>query len=335
MDDVPAGDEARLWLYGVARRVLANHRRGETRRGALADRLRAELTVWAGSHADQDRGAIRSAFQRLARELFEEIATAPIMTTEPTPGVLERYRHLPGRRSLPEPMRRRWITVPLAAGFAATALAVSWVLPGTLGLGPRQAAAFDITQEDGDYVIKVETLFADPEHYEAQLRDLGLNISVRLRPVSPSLEGSIITGSDDIETTQRAGVCGEWLRCPIELKVPVGYRGKASILLGRKARPGEAYEGMGKIEMPREPLHCVDFVNKSVDQVGAMLKERGVTIKQFAYKGKGMRSRVPGWWYVHEGVLSEPGKAILLVSPVRDHEPVPLTAFCPNGSRSR
>jgi DNA-directed RNA polymerase specialized sigma24 family protein len=25
--DLPAGDEARLWLYGVARRVLANHLR--------------------------------------------------------------------------------------------------------------------------------------------------------------------------------------------------------------------------------------------------------------------------------------------------------------------
>ena len=40
MDKVPAGDEARLWLYGVARRQLANQRRGELRRSRLADRLR-------------------------------------------------------------------------------------------------------------------------------------------------------------------------------------------------------------------------------------------------------------------------------------------------------
>jgi RNA polymerase sigma factor (sigma-70 family) len=45
LDAVPPGDEARLWLYGVARRVLANHRRGERRRAVLADRLRAELTA--------------------------------------------------------------------------------------------------------------------------------------------------------------------------------------------------------------------------------------------------------------------------------------------------
>jgi RNA polymerase sigma factor (sigma-70 family) len=45
LDDVPPGDQARLWLYGVARRVLANQQRGEHRRSELADRLRTELTT--------------------------------------------------------------------------------------------------------------------------------------------------------------------------------------------------------------------------------------------------------------------------------------------------
>jgi len=43
--EVPPGEAARLWLYGVARRVLANQRRGELRRSALGSRLRAELPV--------------------------------------------------------------------------------------------------------------------------------------------------------------------------------------------------------------------------------------------------------------------------------------------------
>ncbi|HEV2999433.1 MAG TPA: RNA polymerase sigma factor [Solirubrobacteraceae bacterium] len=38
LDDVPA--DAAPWLYGVARRVLANERRGAGRRAALAERLR-------------------------------------------------------------------------------------------------------------------------------------------------------------------------------------------------------------------------------------------------------------------------------------------------------
>ncbi len=45
LDEVPPGAQARLWLYGTARRVLANQRRGERRRLALADRLKADLAV--------------------------------------------------------------------------------------------------------------------------------------------------------------------------------------------------------------------------------------------------------------------------------------------------
>src|SRR3954467_6014881 len=41
--DVPRGAGARLWLYGVARRTLANQLRGERRRSRPAARMRAEL----------------------------------------------------------------------------------------------------------------------------------------------------------------------------------------------------------------------------------------------------------------------------------------------------
>jgi RNA polymerase sigma-70 factor (ECF subfamily) len=39
LDDVPDDGTARLDLYGVARRVLANHQRGQIRRARLAERL--------------------------------------------------------------------------------------------------------------------------------------------------------------------------------------------------------------------------------------------------------------------------------------------------------
>jgi len=45
LDDMPSGEVSRLWLYGVARRILANHHRGERRRTKLADRVREELTA--------------------------------------------------------------------------------------------------------------------------------------------------------------------------------------------------------------------------------------------------------------------------------------------------
>ncbi len=40
-DDLPPADEARLWLLGTARRVLANQHRSARRRAGLEDRLHA------------------------------------------------------------------------------------------------------------------------------------------------------------------------------------------------------------------------------------------------------------------------------------------------------
>ena len=39
------GDAPLPWLYGVARRVLANHRRGDQRRHRLGERLRHDLAA--------------------------------------------------------------------------------------------------------------------------------------------------------------------------------------------------------------------------------------------------------------------------------------------------
>ena len=42
---LPPHDEIRLWLYGVARRVLANHHRGGARRERLGERLRQRIVA--------------------------------------------------------------------------------------------------------------------------------------------------------------------------------------------------------------------------------------------------------------------------------------------------
>ncbi|MEU8149438.1 RNA polymerase sigma factor [Nonomuraea sp. NPDC048901] len=74
LDDIPAGDEARLWLYAVARRVLANHFRAEERRSALAARLRAELSTWSRPVAEQYGEATHQAFRRLSPDDRELLA---------------------------------------------------------------------------------------------------------------------------------------------------------------------------------------------------------------------------------------------------------------------
>ena len=67
-DEIPAGAEARLWLYGVARRVLANHHRGGERRQRLGDRLRRRLGATAAGDPGRDvpeRLDVRAALARL------------------------------------------------------------------------------------------------------------------------------------------------------------------------------------------------------------------------------------------------------------------------------
>jgi RNA polymerase sigma-70 factor (ECF subfamily) len=75
LDEIPPGPDARLWLYGVARRVLANHHRGERRRSALAERLRADLaTAYRSPEYTGEQAQITEAFRRLPRTERELLA---------------------------------------------------------------------------------------------------------------------------------------------------------------------------------------------------------------------------------------------------------------------
>jgi Sigma-70 region 2 len=48
LEDVPAGDQARPWLYAAARRVLANQARAAVRRSRLTEKLSAQRAVGQG-----------------------------------------------------------------------------------------------------------------------------------------------------------------------------------------------------------------------------------------------------------------------------------------------
>jgi RNA polymerase sigma-70 factor (ECF subfamily) len=69
--DLPESAEAsRMWIYGVARKVLATHRRGQGRRTALTDQLRADLIL---SAPDGHHGA--SAHAEHAADLVRQLPT--------------------------------------------------------------------------------------------------------------------------------------------------------------------------------------------------------------------------------------------------------------------
>jgi RNA polymerase sigma factor (sigma-70 family) len=87
MPDVPYGDQGRLWLYGVARRVLSNYHRHETVERRLADTLQADL----GRHHAAPRAedpyseVVEAALRSLSpgdREIIELSAWEQLTPTE-------------------------------------------------------------------------------------------------------------------------------------------------------------------------------------------------------------------------------------------------------------
>ncbi|GAA2849006.1 DNA-directed RNA polymerase sigma-70 factor [Actinoplanes cyaneus] len=78
-DEMPGGAETRLWLYGVARRVLANHHRGGERRDRLGERLRRRLAAVVPDPGNDvpERLAVRDALARLG-DLDREVLTLTV-----------------------------------------------------------------------------------------------------------------------------------------------------------------------------------------------------------------------------------------------------------------
>lgn len=257
-----------------------------------------------------------------ARELLEGITASP----RPEPRRLSR-RRLPRRAML-----------SLAAGVAAVVTVLSWLLPGALGSTPAGASALRIQRTGSYYVVTVQQLFAAPGKYEKELRARGLSISLRVIPASPGIVGTVMpydqhyNGLTDeqiarrpdlISAIQRPGACAGMLdgRCTIGLRIPVTYHWPTEISLGRKARPGEQFVAFGQLNNTGEPLQCERFVNRSVAAVRSMLAARGVTVTHYAVPLRGYWPAVPGSWYVHEGWLTEPGKALLVVDATPNPHP--------------
>lgn len=66
LDELPEGDAARVWLYAVARRVVANQRRSRRRRDALRERLALEAVSAAVEPSpDPEHALVREALLRL------------------------------------------------------------------------------------------------------------------------------------------------------------------------------------------------------------------------------------------------------------------------------
>ena len=136
LDDVPPGRQARPWLFGVSRRVMANQRRGALRRSALADKLRRDLVQQVRLDEPVGRedpappmAALQAALERLPeddRELlrlttWEGLSPTELATVLGIPAATVRTRLHRARRRLrqafeAEDLERSWPSGHVTAG---------------------------------------------------------------------------------------------------------------------------------------------------------------------------------------------------------------------------
>jgi len=67
--------------------------------------------------------------------------------------------------------------------------------------------------------------------------------------------------------------------CPVGLKIPREFAGSGSIVLGRPAKAGEAYESTNSAFAPGESLHCSGLIGETVATALPKLAARGITVQ--------------------------------------------------------
>jgi hypothetical protein len=253
-------------------------------------------------------------------------------------------RRLSGQRASRGHKRRVLLAIPLVAGVSAAAafIAVSGAFTSAPPAAPGEASgqaqpttrtgqALAFTMSAGSITVIVRDPLADPTVYRAEFAAHHLDITLQMRPVSPSMVGAVFymdepgTGPHLIPITAK-GACftpGGGDNCPVGVKIPAGFRGPAEIDFGRAARPGEQYVSTGSAFAPGEAMHGMTVKGKTVTEVVAQLHARHVSVAYFNVEGPTGNTNVhsvPGGWYVYDAVPWAPGEVMLFVGSA-PHEP--------------
>jgi hypothetical protein len=238
------------------------------------------------------------------------------------------------RERRPRMRNRLLIGVPVAAalaiaGLVATSAGAPGQRVGPISVGPAkaQAAALSITRHGRYLYVIVKNPVADPKRYRAEFARYHLNIGLRLLPASPSIVGTLLAETESagsgsqLKAITARGRCftgGGGNVCPVGVRVPVSYRGAATLYFGRAARSGEQYESSAPATARGEAMHGLNFVGKTVASVLSMLAKRHVTVPQWRVQNQhcytGSRRAVPSNWYVYDAVPWAPGQVLLWAS---------------------
>ncbi|GAA2431250.1 hypothetical protein GCM10010191_51220 [Actinomadura vinacea] len=277
---------------------------------------------------------------RQAAPLSDDEAVRPVRA-ETRQALLEQITATAAEAPAP---RRRWrwsLGVPLVAAGACAVAAAALILPPGKAPAPDPStsvrpgkftaspvAALSFTRRERYIEVRIQDPAADPQRYRREFAAHGLKIDLSMVPASPSVAGSVVMrdGGEEIKEIREKGCYsgGGGDTCVRGLRVPVGFKGKATIAIGRPARPGEQYNSTNSAFTPGEALHCLDIRGLTVDAALERIKKRKVTATVFNYDSGGPqgyvnvgRDKIPGNWYVLDADPWAPGEVMFFVQKDR------------------
>ncbi|HET6292503.1 MAG TPA: hypothetical protein VFG33_03990 [Kribbella sp.] len=273
------------------------------------------------------RGLAPTTGARVSQEAWADLSDGITATAVETPAV-----------EAPVVVKAR----PRLVVVGAFSLMIVGAVAATLLNRPGQdlPQALSVTDQGDWLTVRVVDQDADPARYNEQFKHLGLNIKVKMVPVSPSLAGSYGTFLTYANSEgQKLSLLEPGENCPATLsgtdpgcqygvEVDKSFKGKAEIEFGRAARPGEKYAASpGSANAPGEELQGLVFRNHTVDEVRQTLESRGITVASYLNSKteivNGVTTAkevapVPGGWYVHDAQPESPGVVVLWIGPAKE-----------------
>jgi hypothetical protein len=222
---------------------------------------------------------------------------------------------------------------------AATAVATTAVVAlNAGGPGPIRSyanAAVDIQRTNGTYKVHIKNVYADQRQFHQAFTKFGLDVTLSIVPVSPGRERKIVGGGGDW-----VGTIGTVLDCPprqgtacpltVELSGAAVSRGSTKIMIGRTARPGEAYQFQRPGAGDNPP--SLRLTGRTVAEALTRLHKQNMTavyvIGQFHKDGSGSDYKPPPTWRPQGGRrvmgawMHSSNSVTLLLAPVKD-DPAP------------
>ncbi|MGC4941643.1 hypothetical protein [Kribbella sp. DT2] len=285
---------------------------------------------------DALRDIARATDTQIARDIdpasWDELSRW-VTATEPATAPVAAAPIAAPSRTTRRPTRRLVLATAAVVLLAGLCGATVLTLPGQ-----DQPEALSVTQRGDTLIVRVVDPQADPKRYNQQFEKLGLDITVKTVPTSPSRVGGIATftvlGGGQEESKIELLAAGEScpatltavdLGCKQGIEVDKAFAGRAVLEFGRQAEPGEKYTWPASSATgPGEELAGLKLEGRRIADVLPLLEQRKVSVAAYidnrpaTVNGQPVHPDIespPQSWRVTSVQPWSPGEVLVWVQP--------------------